>query len=668
MMLIVLTTTLLAVISFTNLKIDKTLTQELLNKAHMQAQLAAEYTKMGVINQSREQVELQLNQLSKFSSVYAAVILLSNESIIGYYPNQDALSFVDVSNKHSLSQTEDYQLTIAPIMQDSKLIGHAYVYHDLDKLYSHELNNIIFFILIFLVIWLMSMQLAKHFQKRMFVPITHMLAHIKDIYQSGNFEKRLVSYTQDEMGELTNGFNQILETVQKRENELTLHSQRLRKLVDVRTDQLNKKAHYDSLTNLPNRYLLVDRLRKAISKAKRTHSILAVLFLDLDRFKVINDNLGHQNGDLLLKETARRLKKVSRNSDTVARLGGDEFVFLLEDLSSPEDPVRTAIRIIRSFEKPFLLEEHILHISTSIGISVYPTDGLDYKTLLQNADISMYHAKREGTGQYSFYSGEMNDSSLERLKIESNLRTAIANNEFYLMFQPQLNLNNNQCKNVEALLRWKNSEVGEMSPGIYVPIAEETGMINQIDLWVIEQTCKQIRLWREHGLEEITVAVNISAGHLMSDTLLHFLIKHVELNNVKPSQIEIEITEAVFVKHTERTIKSLHAFKALGFKIAIDDFGTGYSSLQYIQDFPTDTLKLDGMFIRDLENNKMSQGIVCSTIILAHSLGLELVTECVEDEYQLEFLRKNGCDLIQGYFYSKPLTPDLLVEFIENQQ
>jgi len=548
------------------------------------------------------------------------------------------------------------------------VIGDAYVYHDLDKLHSHELNNVIFFILIFLVIWFISMQLAKLFQKNMLSPITQMLAHIKDIYQSGNFEKRLTNHTNDEMGSLTVGFNQILDTVQQRENDLTARSQQLQKLVDVRTEQLHKKAHFDSLTELPNRYLLVDRLRKAITRAKRKHSVLAVLFLDLDRFKVINDNLGHQNGDLLLKETARRLKRISRDSDTVARLGGDEFVFLLEDLASPKDPVRTANRIISTFEKPFHLEEHILHISTSIGISVFPTDGSDYKTLLQNADISMYHAKKEGAGQYSFYSDEMNDSSLERLKIESNLRTAIENDEFYLMFQPQFNLNNNNCKNAEALLRWRNEDVGEMSPGVYVPIAEETGMINQIDLWVIEQTCKQIKTWKNQGLTDITVAINISAGHLMSESLLHFLIKHVELNEIETSQIEIEITEAVFVKHTERTVKSLHTFKELGFKIAIDDFGTGYSSLQYIQDFPTDTLKLDGMFIRDLENNKMSQGIVCSTIILAHSLGLELVTECVEDQYQLEFLRKNGCDLIQGYYYSKPLLPDDLFDFIVNNK
>ncbi len=506
---------------------------------------------------------------------------------------------------------------------------------------------------------------AKYFKKSLTYPIRRMVRHIQTIYRTQNFERRLRSKRDDEVGRLIMEFNQMLDTVQERENELTLHGKQLQRLVEVRTEQLYQKAHFDSLTGLPNRYLLVDRLHQAISKSARTNEVLALLFLDLDRFKVINDNLGHQNGDLLLKEVAKRLSKIAREGDTVARLGGDEFVFLLENLNNPQDASKTARRIIDSFKIPFHLQDHILHVSTSIGISIYPADGKDDKILLKNADISMYHAKEKGPGQFSFYTHDMNKSSLERLAIETNLRSAIDNNEFYLLYQPQMRTKDNQYKNVEALLRWKNPQIGDISPGVFIPIAEETAIINQIDLWVITQACKQIKTWKEQGLKDITVAVNISAGQLISDTLLEHLKRQLMIYQINPAQLEIEITEAVFVEHSARTIKTLESIKKLGARIAIDDFGTGYSSLQYIQNFPADTLKLDGMFIRNLMESKASQGIVRSTIILAHSLGLELVAEGVETQEQLDYLTHHQCDLIQGFLLSKPIKPEEIIVFTQ---
>ncbi|MDQ7049440.1 MAG: EAL domain-containing protein [Enterobacterales bacterium] len=249
----------------------------------------------------------------------------------------------------------------------------------------------------------------------------------------------------------------------------------------------------------------------------------------------------------------------------------------------------------------------------------------------------------------------MNNNSLKRLAIEANLRNAIENNELRLVFQPQLRLSEFRYRNVEALARWHNPELGHVSPGVFIPIAEETGLIKQIDLWVISESCKQIKKWNEQGLTDLTVAINVSAGHLISHSLLEHLKTEIIVNDIRAEQIEIEITEEVFVEQTERTIKNLKAIKKLGARIAIDDFGTGYSSLQYIRDFPADTLKLDGMFIRNLESDNSSQGIVRATIILAHSLGLELVAECVEDKWQLDFLREHDCDIIQGYYLSEPL-------------
>ena len=650
-----------SIATFVYFQVDQYIESNRVDRAIDTARILAWETGQAVSEKDDELVNQHLVEFGSNPSIETAAIYLNNGSLLGFYNKDKSGPIPDSYENRPLIRTDTQLKIVEPVSYQGSEIGFVYLVHELDLLFDQEKYHYLFFTVIFVLSTVLAFAIASFFQQLVTRPIRRMVRHINQIYNSKNFEQRLEPAGDGELGRLTNEFNQILQAVQERENELTVHGRQLQRLVEVRTEQLYQKAHFDSLTGLPNRYLLVDRLHQAISKSGRSNANLALLFLDLDRFKVINDNLGHQNGDLLLKEVAMRLSKLAREGDTVARLGGDEFVFLLENLKSPEDAAVTARRIIDSFKTPFRLQEHILHVSTSIGISIFPDDGYDDKVLLKNADISMYHAKERGPGHFSFYSEDMNNTSLERLAIESNLRTAIKKNEFYILYQPQMRLKDNQYKNVEALLRWKNDEIDEISPSVFVPIAEETGLINQIDLWVISQVCKQLGKWREVGLTDITVAVNVSAGHLISDTLLEHLQREILLNKISASQIEIEITEAVFVEHTERTIQSLLAIKKLGSKIAIDDFGTGYSSLQYIQDFPADTLKLDGMFIRNLANNESSQGIVRSTILLAHSLGLEIVSECVEDQFQLDFLQQHKCDLVQGFLLSKPLEPDAVV-------
>lgn len=648
MMISIITITIIPMVAYFHFGINQDLQRKQIKSRINQARLLAYQLIPSVSTRDYQQMNSQLATLQQDKSLLFATIFLSNGTSVAQYSRDDnhPIQEFNFDVNQNLQETDSQVILISPITQSQAPLGYLYLEHDKLQLFSPQKENLQFLSLILLGSLIIAIILAGFFQKFLTQPIRRMVQHINEIYKSNNFEKRFDATRKDELGRLTTEFNQMLDAVQERENELTMHGKQLQRLVEVRTEQLYQKAHFDSLTGLPNRYLLVDRLHQAISKSSRSKSNLAFLFLDLDRFKVINDNLGHQNGDLLLKEVAKRLSKLARDGDTIARLGGDEFVFLLENLNSPKDAARTARRIIGSFKIPFRLQEHILHVSTSIGISIYPDDGLDDKVLLKNADISMYHAKEQGPGHFSFYSQDMNESSLERLAIESNLRTAIENNEFFLVYQPQMRLKDNSFKNVEALLRWRNKEVGNISPQIFVSIAEETGLVNQIDLWVISEVCRQLRIWKEQGLTDITVAVNISAGHLISDTLLEHIKQQILINNINASQIEVEITEAVFVEHTERTIHTLTEIKKLGSKIAIDDFGTGYSSLQYIQEFPADTLKLDGMFIRNLQERESSQGIVRSTIILAHSLGLEIVSECVEDEFQLNFLKKHNCDLV----------------------
>ncbi|MDH5630946.1 MAG: EAL domain-containing protein [Gammaproteobacteria bacterium] len=615
--------------------------------------------------ENSESASRYIKYFESIDSVQLAALLSSNKSLLAIYNKDNDEQLVEIDPKERLTIDDKEVQIFEPVLIDNKIAGYLYIIHNKDKL-NHQSEYYYFKIIMIstgLIIFLFL--LANLFQRYLYSPVKHTVEILSQIYKTGDYSKRITKISRDEIGILGHSLNKFLDIIQNRKEELTVRSEQLKKLVDVRTEQLYQKAHFDPLTRLPNRYLLVDRLNQAISKSTRSRLHIALLFLDLDRFKVINDNLGHQNGDQLLKEVAKRLHKVSRQGDTVARLGGDEFIFLLENLNSPEDAAKTARRIIECFKQPFKIQQHILHVSTSIGISIYPNDGRNEKSLLKNADVSMYHAKKLGPGNYSFYSKDMNESSMERLAIESSLRSAIANNELTMVYQPQFSIKQNCYKNAEALIRWKNPKLGQVSPGIFIPIAEETGLINQIDLWTVKQACNQLRIWKEKGLTDITIAVNVSAGHLISNTLLELLKKEIISNQINAHQIEIEITEAVFVEHTEQTIKALKAFKKLGVKIAIDDFGTGYSSLQYIQNFPTDTLKLDGMFIKNLLTKKASKGIVRSTIILAHSLGLELVAEGVENQEEFDFLKENDCDLIQGYLLAKPMPPEQAFEFIQ---
>jgi len=637
------------------------------DNAVQQAKLVGQEAALALKAKDGKEAERVAGLYSAVNSVKFAGIVLPKLSILGSYKKIQDIPLPNLDLTVRQVRNEDEFKIAEPVYFSGELVGYVYVEHDTGLLFDTENTFTEMLLALALIMSVVAFVMAGYFQKVLTNPITKMVEHINQIHLSKEYDKRLMPSEDGEIGRLVKGFNRMLDAAQERESNLAARGKQLQKLVEVRTKQLFQKAHYDSLTGLPNRYLLVDRLHQAISKSARIKSNIAVIYLDLDRFKIVNDTFGHQNGDLLLKEVAKRLKQTKRDGDTVARLGGDEFVFLLENLSQPKDAARTALRIIDCFSQPFQLQEHNLHVSTSIGISIYPDDGIGHEILLKNADISMYHAKKKGPSNFSFFSEEMNNASLERLAIEENLRKAIQNNELSLVYQPQKNLNTGGFHNAEALLRWNNPTLGFVSPGVFIPIAEETGLIKQLDLWVISEVCKQLRSWNDQGLTDLTVAINVSAGHLISNTLLEHIKTEIIVNQLRADQLEIEITEQVFIEQTERTVKNLKAIKALGAKIAIDDFGTGYSSMQYIRDFPVDTLKLDGMFISNLETDKASQGIVRSTIILAHSLGLELVAECVEEPWQLEFLREHRCDLVQGYIFSKPLPPQELLQICTDQ-
>lgn len=434
--------------------------------------------------------------------------------------------------------------------------------------------------------------------------------------------------------------------------------------------EIEKLAFYDTLTHLPNRRLLHDRLEYELNTAARYQRAGILFLLDLDRFKYINDSLGHSGGDLLLVEAAKRLQSLLRNSDTAVRLGGDEFVILV----SAQDGIHTdlleqsnviAEKIIREISKLFVINGNELFISTSIGITIYTGIDETVELLLKRADTAMYQAKEGGRNTFRFYQQSMQEVVDARLHMERNLRTAIIKNEFSLHYQPQLSASN-QIVGAEALIRWTNEELGSVSPTDFIPIAEETGLIISIGRWVIKSVCEQIKLWEEKNISVPHIAINISAKQFHQADFVAMLIRTLYEESISPKKITLEITEGVFLGNLEEAIDKMNVLKQSGFRFSIDDFGTGFSSLTYLKRLPFDQLKIDQSFVRGLMDNKSDAAIVKAIVVMAKSMGLNLIAEGVETDQHLAYLSGYGCHYYQGYFFSKPLTNEQMVKYIRN--
>ena len=438
-----------------------------------------------------------------------------------------------------------------------------------------------------------------------------------------------------------------------------------REAAAIAADQVEHLAYHDALTGLPNRPLFMDRLIIAVAQASRANQKLAVFFLDLDRFKDINDSLGHTVGDVLLKSAAERVRRCVREGDTVARFGGDEFTLVIPRIDKIEDAAKIANKIIETLKIPFEINEHELFITTSIGVAIYPSDGLDPETLVRNADTAMYRAKDQGRDNYQLYAPAMNARALERLALENTLRRAVAQKELVLFYQPVLGASSGIVVGVEALIRWQHPELGLLSPAHFISLAEISGLIVPIGEWVIRTACRQVKQWQKKLDQPLTVAINLSARQFQHPDLVSQIRAAIADTGVDPASLEFEITESSAMQNAENTIFTLRELKDLGVKIAMDDFGTGYSSLNYLKRFPIDTLKLDQTFVRDVMTDARDAAIVGAVISMAHRLGLSVIAEGVETEAQLDYLRRENCDYIQGYLFSKPEAPDALEPFLQ---
>lgn len=429
-------------------------------------------------------------------------------------------------------------------------------------------------------------------------------------------------------------------------------------------ERIQYLAHYDALTHLPNRTLLNDRIDHAIADARRYQKKIAILFLDLDRFKNVNDSMGHHAGDLLLQTVAERLKGSTRESDTVSRLGGDEFVILLNGIEDENDAVSVAHKVIRVLSIPIPLEGSEVNIGASLGISIYPENGTDSATLIKNADAAMYHAKENGRNQFQFFSPSMNEKAYEQIAIENDLRRALRNQEFFLQYQPQVDLASGAIVGVEALIRWRHPEHGLVSPGRFIPIAEECGLIVPIGEWVLNTACAQIKQWQDQNIAHIPVAVNLSAMQFRQTNILATIAKALDSTGLNPAYLELEITEGVTMNNVEETVHIMNQIKDMGVMISIDDFGTGYSSLSYLKRFPLDKLKVDQSFMQDITTDANNAAIVRTIIGMGHSLRLNVIAEGVETSLQYEWLQQANCNEAQGNYISPPLNAKDLAVWI----
>lgn len=429
-------------------------------------------------------------------------------------------------------------------------------------------------------------------------------------------------------------------------------------------EELKKLAHHDSLTGVANRYAYHNRLASIIETSTRFDQKLAVFFLDLDRFKQVNDTFGHSAGDQLLVELSTRLKRLLGNKDFIARLGGDEFSIALTNIRHAREAFGLAEAIIHSFSVPFQLEGQDIYMSTSIGISFFPEDGLDVDTLINKADKAMYYSKEKSRNRFSVYHEDMDRETKEVLTIEMELRKAIERQELSLHYQPKVDVKRNKAAGAEALLRWNNQHFGEVPPSVFIPIAEETGLIIPIGEWVLHQVCRDLTTLDQYGFADFSIAVNVSAVQFSQDRFVESFRSILFEENMSARRIELELTESTVMPDAQMAVQRLTQLKTSGFKLSIDDFGTGYSSFSYLKRFPLDYLKIDRSFIKMMDQYDEDSSIVEAIITMAHRLRLKVVAEGVENKRQLELLKKESCEIVQGYYYSKPVPLSAFIDFL----
>ncbi len=543
-------------------------------------------------------------------------------------------------------RNEGLDVFTAPVMHESEQIGELTVFYTYDSMLSNledELYQGLFLVGGLLLMLLIGALLAQ----RLLVgrPLNSLLSSIRRSHESEEYGE-VCWNTRDEFGVIVSAFNDLIQ--KKKSNE----------------EKILHQAHYDHLTDLPNRFLSLDRLTQLMKEAARDKRMVAVLFVDLDDFKKVNDSLGHEVGDKLLTESARRLTSLVRAGDTVGRLGGDEFVVLLGDIGGPVDSQVVAENLLSRFREVFRIDGRELVLTASVGIAVYPNDSDTASGLLRNADAAMYHSKSFGRNTYSFFTEEMNRDVLRRLELEEQIHGAVGRGEFTVVYQPQYDMATGKIIGAEALLRWSNPVLGQVPPACFIPIAEQTGLIVSLGGFVLQEALSRTREWLDESTEDFRIAVNLSPRQFRSPDLLEQILRNLKKFRVEAQSLELEITEGVLMSGHAYIDQMLMGIKKMGINLAMDDFGTGYSSLNYLRRYPFHALKVDKSFVNDIITDPADRELIQAAISMAHGLGLAVVAEGVETQEQWDLLQKMGCDYAQGYLMSKPIAAEAVSELL----
>jgi diguanylate cyclase (GGDEF)-like protein len=590
------------------------------------------------------------------SSIKQVFVLNEQDQVIAYYnqntdlaPNELQQSLKSLRSKIRQQFIDLSPGMESPVIRNGIRLGTILIEqndHIIIKKIS-DTTGISAFILLFALG--LSYLLAGRFQRIVTEPVTVMATIMRDVSYTKDYSKRVPSFNTDEIDLLAKCFNEMLSEIEQRDEDLL-----------DRQKQLHHMANFDSLTGLPNRVLFNDRLEQALRHAARTGEKLAVLFIDLDDFKMVNDAYGHRTGDQLLLETTTRLAAITRTGDTLARLGGDEFTIILQDVKTAENALSVARKHIKNLFLHYLIDNRQLFVSASIGVAIYPEHGTTMEALVKNADAAMYQAKEKGKNSVELFSDSINSKLSEKLLLSNDLYRALEQGEFELHYQPRINLRRNSWASAEALLRWNHPKLGRVPPDKFIPLAEKNGMILPIGEWVLREACRQLHQWHCQGFHLPRISVNVSPLQLQRQDLIGIIKDALSSNNLCAQSLELEIVESALVEDSGRSVSLLKELQNIGVKISIDDFGTGYSSLSYLRTLPIDILKIDRSFMINAHESEEDRRIIAAICAMALSLGLEVVTEGVENVEQEQILKDHYCNEAQGYYYDRPMSAEEL--------
>jgi diguanylate cyclase (GGDEF)-like protein len=633
----------------------------LLDDVRVQTAMIAENSTAALVFRDRSGAQEILGALAASPSIEQAALYTADGKTLAFYRRKDQAR-TDVPDVpvpgHRLSSRH---LELAhEIVLNGEMVGTVYLRSDLERLHVRIVWYAGAIVLAAAVAMLAAFLLITLLHRSISGPLARLVDLMRHISEKKDYSTRAQVVARDEVGELAEGFNAMLGQIERHQTEL-MQELSERKRAEQRLDQL---AYYDTITQLPNRHFFNEQLRLVIARAQRTGQRAGLMFLDLDNFKIINDTLGHDIGDILLQGVAKRLRETLRTGDTICRIGGDEFAVIVEDLTDRDQVAIVAEKIVSAFAHCLRLEGHEIFISGSIGISLFPEDATEMHALLRNADTAMYFAKGRGKNTYQFFLPEMNGRALNRLTLETSLRHALEREEFEIYYQPQFDLASKSLFGVEALLRWHRPDVGIVNPTEFIPVAEESGQIVPIGEWVLRQACAQAQAWQAL-VPGLTVSVNISSRQFQDGNLVDRILEILRETGLAPELLTLELTEGALMESSGTTSTTLERLEAAGVKLSIDDFGTGYSSMSYLKRFPISTLKIDRSFMHDVPADRDNVAIIKAIIAMCQSLKLYVIAEGVENAAQLDFLRKAGLVGVQGFYLSRPLTADATAALLQ---